>query len=290
MKILILGAGGMLGHKCVQLLRSHGQVIGTMRRASTVLPDAIYGGAEIVRGVDADNQKLLEQLFHDKKPDVVINAMGIIKQRDEAKEAEVSHRINTVLPHTLSRLCKEVGAYFITLSTDCVFPCDGQGPYLETSPPAPQDLYGRSKLGGEVSHRHCLTLRMSIIGRELSSPKRSLLEWALANKGKTVQGYQQALYSGVTTNELARIIAMLITRKTHLSGVWHIAGPYISKYELLLKINKIFDLRMNVEPYNNFLCDRRLDSARFVTETDYAVPDWDKMLEIVQQENALYEA
>jgi dTDP-4-dehydrorhamnose reductase len=288
-KILVLGATGMLGHKCIQQLRDVGNVLATARRELTIAPKEIYEGATIINGVDASDFVAIKQLLQTHKPNVVINAMGIIKQRDEAKEAVVSININSLLPHVLADVCEDIGAYLITFSTDCVFSCEANaGPYSESHIPDPRDLYGRSKLLGEVAREHCLTLRMSIVGRELYTPKRSLFEWIFDNAGKDVKGYTKAMYTGFTTLEITNIVRMLLARKERLHGVWHIASPEISKYDLLIKMNSLFDLDMHIEPHDGFVCDRRLDASRFNAETGYKPPSWDEMLSSVQNENGLY--
>jgi len=288
MKLVVLGASGMLGHKCVQVLKHYGDVTGTMRAPPALFPSAVYDGVTVIDNLDVNDHGAVEQLLRRVKPDAVINATGIIKQRDEAKEAVASIEVNSLLPHVLADICEDIGAYFITLGTDCVFSCDGHGPYSEEALPNPTDLYGRSKLLGEVLRPNCLTLRMSIIGRELSATKRSLFEWVYANKGKTVKGYSNALYSGLTTGELSKIIAALLARKERLSGIYHVAGPAITKYELVIKINTIFNLGMTIQPYGDFVCDRRLNNAKFTKVTQYLVPSWDNMLKDMLEQNAIY--
>lgn len=287
MKIVVLGAAGMLGHKCVQILRKQHQVVAVMRSRPPVMPSDVYDGVEIIDGVDVIDFQALDVLLKQQKPDVVINAIGIIKQRDEAKEAVISIKVNSLLPHIIADSCEEIGAYFITLGTDCVFSCDGKGEYDESTLPNPTDLYGRSKLLGEVDRPNCLTLRMSIIGREIAANSRSLFEWVYSNKGKTVNGYNNALYSGVTTTEISNIIAYILNNKP-LSGIFHVAGPYINKFELVSKINDVFGLGITINPHHDFVCDRRLNGSKFIAATGYQIPSWDKMLKDMLEQNAIY--
>lgn len=287
MKIVVLGAAGMFGHKCVQVLKEQHEVVAVMRTRPPVFPSEVYGGVTIVDGVDVGDFAALETLLKQQKPDVVINAIGIIKQRDEAKEAVASITINSLLPHVIADICEAISAYFITLGTDCVFYCDGKGEYTEATPPNPTDLYGRSKLLGEVDRPNCLTLRMSIIGRELSANKRSLFEWVYANKGKTVNGFSKALYSGLTTLEISKLIAFVLENQ-RLSGIYHVAGPYISKHELVSKINEVFTLGMTIQPSADFVCDRRLDGGKFANATGYKIPSWDTMLKDMLEQNEIY--
>ncbi len=280
-RILILGASGMLGHQCVKTLRHQAEVVAVVRRRADqfTAPQAeVFKGVRLIDGQDISHQENLRKLCHEVRPDVIINAAGIIKQRNEAKEAVASIQINALLPHVLSAICEDIGAYLVTLSTDCVFSCKGTGPYRESDSPSPDDLYGRSKWLGEIDQSHALTLRMSIIGRELFEPKLSLLEWALSNKGKAVEGYRRALYTGLTTLELSKLLARLMARTERLSGIWHVAGPAITKHDLLLEISKVYNLGLAVTPQDRFVCDRRLDGSRFAEATGYRAPSWHQML------------
>ena len=142
-----------------------------------------------------------------------------------------------------------------------------------------RDLYGRSKLLGEVAYPHCLTLRTSIIGPEQRAHK-SLLDWVRGHHpGSQLKGYVNALYSGFTTLELAGIIDLLIARFPEMSGVYQVSSDPISKFDLIVLANEIFELRLDVVPDESFFCDRRLDSSRFRAHTGYQPPSWRKMLE-----------
>jgi dTDP-4-dehydrorhamnose reductase len=281
-RILILGAGGMLGHQCVKTLSDHGEVVAVVRRRKsdfTPTQAAAFAGARLVDGLDLSDHAALRKLCAELRPDVLINAAGIIKQRNEAKEAVASIQINALLPHVLAQIGEELGAYLMTFSTDCVFSCAGSGPYRESDSPSPDDLYGRSKWMGEVSHANALTLRMSIIGHELFEPKTSLLEWALSRRGTAIDGYRRALYTGLTTLELSKLLAALMARKDRLSGIWHVAGPATDKYALLSEINSVYHLGLSISPKDHFVCDRRLDGSRFAAATGYQAPSWRAMLE-----------
>jgi dTDP-4-dehydrorhamnose reductase len=176
----------------------------------------------------------------------------------------------------------------VHMSTDCVF-SGSKGMYLETDFEDAADLYGRSKLLGEVDTPHSITLRTSIIGLELSR-KKSLIEWFLAQRG-SIKGYSKVIYSGFTTIEMARIIEMLLLEQPTLSGVWHVASAPISKFDLLVELATILNRSdIEIEQDDTFVCDRSLDASQFGHATGYHAPNWHQMLgelaEQIQERNA----
>jgi dTDP-4-dehydrorhamnose reductase len=277
MRILILGGDGMLGH---QLLRHFGTR--HVARATLRGPLERYAGyglfhaGNAVDGVDVQDFGTVRRVFTGFRPDAVINATGIVKQRAEAAEAIPSIEINALFPHRLAALCAEAGTRLVHMSTDCVF-SGKQGGYREDDPPDATDIYGRSKLLGEVSASPAITLRTSIIGSELSR-KTGLLEWFLAQQG-TIRGYRRAIFSGFTTTEMARIIEMLLTRYPGAHGLYHVSSAAISKYELLTLIRDRLGLSTRIEPEDDFHCDRSLDSTRFRAAFAYEPPSWPAMID-----------
>ncbi len=283
MRILILGGDGMLGHQLFKHLGADHDVrvtlrrdLGAYRELDLFKPDNAYAGIEA-----GDTEALLEATgdFH---PEAVINGIGIVKQRDQAKASMPSLEINALLPHRLALLCKAIGARLIHMSTDCVF-SGRTGNYREQDPPDAEDLYGKTKFLGELHDANCVTMRTSIIGLELSR-KTGLVEWFLAQKG-SIKGFRRAIYSGFTTAEMARVIERVLLEHKELHGVWHVASTPISKYELLCMLaEKIERTDVNIEPDDSFVCDRSLDGTRFTQATGYAAPSWDAMLaELAQQ-------
>jgi len=276
-RILILGGDGMLGHQLLQSWQSAHEVKVTLRRP---LSDyAQYGLFSVQNSIDCVDVRHFEHLqgvLRDFRPAAVVNAVGIIKQREEAHAAIPSIEVNALLPHRLHVCCAEIGARLVHLSTDCVF-SGRKGMYREDDLEDARDLYGRSKLLGEVYDVPAVTLRTSIIGLELAR-KRSLIEWFLAQTG-TVRGFTRAIYSGFTTLEMARIIEFVLCEQTDLSGLWHVASQPVSKYELLKTLATLLNRRdIDVIPDNDFVCDRSLDASRFQTRTGYLPPSWDTML------------
>ena len=209
------------------------------------------------------------------RPDAVVNAAGIVKQRNDAAAAAENHEINAAFPQRLAGYCSEAGAYLVHFSTDCVF-SGRKGRYTESDVPDPVDLYGRSKLQGEVSGRGCITLRTSMIGPELSR-KSGLLEWFLAQNGRA-PGFRRAVFSGLTTPEQARVVERILGQNPRQSGLYHLSGDAINKFELLQLIARRFGLATLVEPDDALVIDRSLDSTRFRIDFGYQPPSWDEMV------------
>lgn len=289
MKLLILGATGMLGHKLVQRLSSSFDVTGTLRETDAPArwgDHPIFAKARLLGGVDAADFASVERALDAERPDAVINCVGIIKQADAAKDPVPSIAINALLPHLLARATRARGARLVHFGTDCVF-SGRKGGYTEDDPPDAEDLYGRSKLLGETGMHGAITLRSSIVGLELRE-KRSLLEWFLAQRGKTVSGYTRAVFSGLTTLAMADLVAHMLTRHPNLDGVWQVSADPIAKCDLLDLVGRVFDAGVNVRPDDRFHCDRSLDSTRFRARTGFAPAPWPDMIAQLRADAAIY--
>lgn len=277
MKILVLGASGMLGNAMLRTLAAAPElaVHGTARSAGVLQRfDAELAG-RIVTGVDVENADALAALFANVRPAVVINCIGLVKQLAQADDPLQALPINALLPHRLARLCQLVGARLIHISTDCVF--DGRkGGYFESDPPDAQDLYGRSKLLGEVSQSHTITLRTSIIGHELGSA-HGLVGWFLSQQGQ-VRGYRQAVFSGLPTVELAQVVRDHVLPRPGLHGLYHVAAEPINKYELLKLIGTAYGKATVIEPDDRPVIDRSLNAQRFQAATGYVAPPWPELV------------
>lgn len=277
MRILILGGDGMLGHRLLDHLQPRHEVKVTLRQ--DLLAYASFGIFSKENAYDAIDIRSLERVVEvmaDFRPEAVINAVGIVKQRPDAKEIIPSLEINALLPHRLALLCKGIGARLIHLSTDCIF-SGKKGSYLESDPSDAEDLYGKTKYLGEVYEANSLTLRTSIIGRELSR-HTSLMDWFLAQTG-TVKGFTRAIYTGFTTLEMSRIIEKMLLEHPEASGVYQVSSEPINKYELLQLIRGKLGLDIEIIPDDTFCCDRSLDSQRFRGEFNYTPPSWPDMIE-----------
>jgi len=278
MRILVLGGDGMLGHELVRCWRPRHEVWATLRQGRAAY--ASHGDRFAERTLFEVEVRRLDDVLAAlaaARPELVVNAVGIVKQRPAAHEILPSLEINALFPHRLAGACAAAGARLVHLSTDCVF-SGARGRYTEADPPDPVDLYGRTKLLGEVGGPGALTLRTSIIGLELGRAA-SLIEWFLAQRGP-VKGYRRAIYSGLTTTEMARAIEHLAVEAPALHGVWHLASAPIDKHDLLSRLaRRLGRTDVELRPDDELVCDRSLDSSALEGRTTYRVPGWDAMLD-----------
>ena len=280
MRVLILGGEGMLGHKVFQVLSQRFDAYATFRDVrgpwATFPMYVTVEPRRLLAGVDALDFSGVVRAMGQARPAVVINCIGIIKQLKEASDPVISLTLNSLFPHRLADLCAVAGARLFHMSTDCVF-SGRQGNYCEDDVPDAEDLYGRTKLLGELNRPGCLTIRTSIFGRDFLK-QNALLEWFLSQRGGRVKGYRNAIYTGFTTQALAQIMGDLITGHPQLCGLYQVASRPISKHDLLVKIRCAMKLDIEIEPYDDPPCDRSLNAARFVTATGYRIPDWDDLI------------
>ena len=280
MKALVLGGEGMLGHKIVQALSSRFPATACTIRGSwdkSRLRDTGFCERNSVfENVDATDVPRLVEMLEELRPSVVVNCIGIIKQRRLANEALPCILVNALLPHVVAEAVKAWGGRLIHFSTDCVF-SGRKGAYKEDDVSDAEDLYGKSKFLGEIAAENALTLRTSIIGRELSRFK-SLLEWFLSQEGGRVRGYCRVIYSGVTTNYLARLVLRLMEEKPELHGLYQVASEPISKHDLLCHIREAFGLNVVIERDENEVSDRSMLGERFALATGIRCPSWAELV------------
>ena len=277
MKVLVIGASGMLGSTVLRVLseKSDWQVFGTVRdeKVKQFFSEAI--GKRIRAGVDVEEQHSLIKVLDQIRPDVVINCTGLTKHKLESEDSLVSIPINALVPHQLAELCKLMDARLIHVSTDCVFSGE-KGGYIESDPTDARDAYGKTKALGEVDYPHAITLRTSIIGHELQS-KISLLDWFLS-QGASCKGYTRAIFSGLPTVVFAQIIRDVVIPHKELSGLYHVAAQPISKFNLLKLIADVYGKSINIEPDDTLVVDRSLDATRFFRATGYVAPEWPELI------------
>ena len=266
----------MLGHKLFQVLRERfPDTLCTTREEVREAPFKrvqLLQGDDVLRGVDVMDLPGLRQRLADLRPDYVINAVGIIKQRDEARSAIPSIAINSLLPHQLAAMARNWGGRVIHFSTDCVF-SGKQGGYTEEDDSDADDLYGKSKFLGEVATDNALTLRTSIIGRELVEHK-SLLDWFLAQQHQTIKGFKRVIYSGVTTNQLAQVVAEIIKHHPTLAGLYQVVATSISKYDLLCLLRDAYHVDVDIVPDETAVSDRSMRGDKLRAAIGYVSPTW----------------
>lgn len=270
----------MLGHKLFQILRDRFPgTVGTVRedvRRPPLDRVAILQGADVMSGVDATDFELLRLRLESLAPGVIVNCIGVIKQRNEAANFIPTITLNALFPHRLAEAARCWGGHVIHFSTDCVF-SGRSGKYSEDDPSDAEDLYGKSKFLGEVASPNAVTLRTSIIGRELTG-HRSLLDWFLAQNGKTVRGFRRAVYAGITTNEMAKVVTRLITDFPNLSGLYQVVSEPITKYDLLQLIRDAYHLAIEIAPDDAEISDRSMLGDKFRKATGYFAPPWPAMI------------
>lgn len=276
-KVLILGAAGMLGNAVLRFFaQSDGfEAFGSARSASALrlLPQQVR--ERVICGIDVENSDSLARLFAQVRPALVINCVGLVKQLAEVDDPLQAIPINALLPHRLARLCQVAGARFVHISTDCVF-SGSKGMYTEHDPADAQDLYGRSKHLGEVDCPNAVTLRTSIIGHELAGA-HGLVGWFLAQTGP-VRGFTRAVFSGLPTAELARVIRDHVVPRPQMHGLYHVSADPVSKYELLRLVAQAYGRDNAINPDDELVIDRSLDSSRFRQLTGYAPPPWPELV------------
>lgn len=289
MKILIFGATGMLGHTLFNYLGQNNSDLNTFGTVRDENDFKLFTKDQAKKLISAkidicyeDINSIIEKV----EPDLVLNCIGLIKQDDKSKSYIDSISINSLLPHIFSKVCDEKKIRLIHFSTDCVF-LGTKGNYLEKDTPDCNDVYGLTKLLGEVNSPNHLTLRTSIIGHEIKK-KLGLLEWFLNEKNE-IKGFSNAIFSGLTTFEIAKFIKNFIIPDTKISGIYHLSSVPISKYNLLKLINDYYDLNHKITKFDEIIIDRSLNSNQLKKLTGYSPPEWDQMISEMKEWNKNYE-
>lgn len=284
MRVMVIGASGMLGSAVFREFdgRAPYEAWGLVRNEAFLPYFSPSQQSRILTGVDVLNEAALRAAFERVRPDVIINCVGLIKQKERADDPLVVLPINAMLPHRLALLCAPGNVRLLHISTDCVF-SGRKGMYREGDPSDAEDLYGQSKYIGELRDAaHAVTLRTSIVGRELNS-SRALVDWFLAQQG-AVHGFRRSIFSGMTAIELARIMRDIVLPDPSLHGLYHVSSAPVSKFDLLKLVALQYGKTIEVLPDDSLVIDRSLDSLRFLQATGYQAPSWESMV------RAMYEA
>lgn len=291
MEILILGGAGMLGHKLFQRLRrSHPNTYCTIRCSlcdDSLRKVGLFHDGNVLQNMDIQDFPAIERLLSQNKPKVVVNCVGIVKQRAAAQLPIPSIEINALFPHRLASICERWEGRLIHFSTDCVF-SGKRGNYQEFDFSDADDLYGRTKFLGEVTAGRTITLRTSIIGRELAH-RESLLEWLFQQNHKHIVGYTRAMFSGVTTNYLAKVVETLIDELPEFAGLYQVTSPTISKFKLLCLLREAYDLDVEIDPDSDFFCDRSMKGDKFALATGCVCPSWPELVAELAKDDTPYE-
>jgi dTDP-4-dehydrorhamnose reductase len=277
-KILILGASGMLGSTLLKyFFRENYDVYGTVRniKFTEFFDESLRHKIRIY-----DYPESINEIICEIKPDYVVNCIGIIKQHSNKFQTSDQIEINSLLPHYLDEICKKSHSKLIQISTDCVF-SGAKGMYSEIDIPDATDIYGRTKSLGEVLSSNAITLRTSIIGHEVHGC-HSLIDWFLSQQG-SVKGYKNAIFSGLPTVELARIISDHVIPNSHLYGVYHVSSNPISKFDLLQLVSVEYNKKIEIIEDGCLKIDRSLDSSKFQESTGFASKSWPELLHLMRQ-------
>ncbi|MCL6419727.1 dTDP-4-dehydrorhamnose reductase family protein [Aestuariirhabdus haliotis] len=283
MRVLVFGVTGMLGNAVYKLFERDPmlEVWGTLRGAGSLKYFSESSHERLITGVDVLDQDSLVSVIDRVHPDVVINCVGLIKQLADANDPLTALPINAMLPHRLVRLCALAGARFIHVSTDCVF-SGSRGGYIEDDISDAKDLYGKSKYIGELHDcANAITLRTSIIGHELNSC-HALVDWFLSQQG-SVKGFSSAVFSGLPTVELARVMKDYVMPQPDLSGLYHVASDPINKFDLLQLVSNQYGKQVKIVPDAELVIDRSLDGARFRDATGYNAPAWPDLVKLMHE-------
>lgn len=281
MKVLILGADGMIGHKMAQSLNEeYGLEIILNSRSKSEVLSQLYPKCKVYKYdfLKEDVNNFLDIVT----PDIVINALGITIRRG-ADDIKKAYQINSVFPHKIDKWVSKFGKRLIHFSTDCVY-SGKKGDYLDYDIPDAKDNYGKTKADGEINSENTLTIRSSMIGREIFN-KTELMEWVFSNKNKKIYGFNNVVYSGVTSLWMSKTVVQILKEFPDLSGIYNISSEPISKFDLISKINNCFELNIDIEADSSFFSNKSLNSSKFFLKTNFEKPNWDKMLLRLYQDN-----
>ena len=277
-KLIVLGATGLLGNTLLKYFSKQSNIkcYGIIRKSSDIDKLKSIKNVKLYK-IDYKNKNNIIKVFNKIKPNLIINCIGVVKQLTHKNQLSEIIRINSFLPHYLTELANvKSKTRFIQFSTDCVF-SGTKGKYKETDFPGAQDIYGRSKLLGELTYPNTLTLRTSIIGHELQT-KYSLLSWFLDQK-KPIKGYKNAIFSGLTALEIAKFLEKFIIPNKKLNGMYHLSGNTIDKYELLNLVKSVYKKDIKIIIDKKVKINRSLNSNLLQKQTGYKPPNWTKLIQ-----------
>lgn len=285
-RLLVLGANGMLGGSIFRHFSSSCDyvVLGIVRshEARKALISQGFTNTNMVENLLEFSH--LENLLEQFKPDYVINCVGIIKQRKDANSYLSAIQINSLFPHQLAALASKYNSKLVHFSTDCVF--DGKsGMYSENDRPNSSEIYGLSKLLGEINYAPHLTLRTSMVGHELAG-NLSLVDWFLSQSG-SVKGFSCAVFSGMPTVYIAEVLHEHVFNGS-LFGLFNLSVEPINKFELLVLVREIYKKDIVIEQCNRLIVDRSLNSSKFRETTGFKAPSWHSLIEKMKHEFDTY--
>jgi dTDP-4-dehydrorhamnose reductase len=276
MKVLVLGASGLLGHAVLRELWSVDvlAVFGTIRSAEQRRLFPAARGAQLVATSNLEDEAELRRVLETVEPELVINCVAMRRIPGEVPELSQMVAVYALLPRRLGTLCARAGIRLVQISSDGVF-SGRKGGYTEDDCPDATDPYGTTKFLGEAEPP-AMTIRTSILGHELTG-KTGLLEWFLTQEGQC-RGLSRAIFSGLPTIVLARILREIVLPRPDLTGLFHVSAQPISKCNLLRLIAEVYRKQINIIPDDRMVIDRSLKSDKFRRATGYVAPDWPELI------------
>lgn len=222
---------------------------------------------------DVQDIREVKRILNDGEFDSVINCIGVLNQFAEQKK-ELAVFLNSYFPHFLASVTSGMETQIIHMSTDCVF-SGKRGSYKEGDLRDGETFYDRSKALGELEDNKNITLRNSIVGPDINKEGIGLLNWFMQQSG-TIDGYTKALWTGLTTLQLAKAMEAAAKEKAH--GLYNMVyKESISKYELLKLFNQYMrNDELIIEPSDKVAADKSLVRTRF--DFNYLIPDYEVMV------------
>ena len=265
-KVLVLGSTGMIGHQVFNYLK----VNSVFELYNVSFRKKLQDDSFLL---DARSEDTLVKYIESISPNYIINCVGVLINSSN-RDPENAIFLNSYLPHRLSRLADVINAKLIHTSTDCVFSGEKGTSYIETDEKDGKGVYAKTKGIGEVISDKHLTIRTSAMGPELKSDGEELFHWFMSQSG-SISGYTKAIWSGVTTLELAKAILWSIENK--ITGLYHITNnDSICKYDLLKLFKKYTGKEIDIFPIDGKAVDKSfIDTRKLI---DYKIPSYEQMV------------
>ena len=268
----------MLGHQVFYYLKSFSEFI---------VYDISFRSklTESTSIIDVKNILALESCIAELQPEYIVNCIGILVTGSQDEGNAIY--LNAFLPHKLAAIASTFNSKLIHISTDCVF-SGSKGQYLETDLRDGRGVYAQTKILGEIVDEINLTLRTSIVGPELKSEGEGLFHWFM-NQHESIEGYTKAIWSGVTTIELAKAVKWAIDQ--NITGLYHVTNnTSISKFELLKLFKKYTQKEININSTDGKAVDKSFLDTR--GEINYQIPSYEimvsEMVESMKSNASLY--
>ncbi len=278
LKVLVLGSTGLIGHQVFNyLVKTEKYELYNISYRKKLNPETIL--------CDIRNQDEFIGLVKSISPNIIINCIGILIQGSNLNP-ENAIFINAYFPHRLMSLADELNSKLIHISTDCVFSGAKEMPYIEKDFKDGKDTYAKSKGLGEIINKNHLTLRTSVVGPELKRDGEELFHWFMSQTGE-VNGFTKAIWSGVTTLILAKVVDWAIDYK--ITGLYHVTNnKSIDKFTLLNLMKKYTKKNILINPFDDKVLNKSFIDTR--KELNFEIPTYDEMIKdmIFQVRNEKY--